>query len=213
MDQQADQTLATVHPVAAFRQNPEIEPVYKLAESCLYEAGHAHQVTKLAVALFDELQPLHGLGQHHAFLLICAGLLHDIGWLEGGKGHHKATLRLILQSGLLPWDVRQRLIVGSIARYHRKALPKPTHDHFAALSQADQKDVYTLGGILRVADGLDRTHRSVVRRLTCHADEDSIAIHCYTSRPAEAECIKAQTKGGLLRIAFKRDLEVQWHLQ
>ncbi len=51
---------------------------------------------------------------------------------------------------------REREIVANVARYHRKALPKPRHENFARLSGADQELVGKLGGILRLADGLDR---------------------------------------------------------
>ena len=53
-------------------------------------------------------------------------------------------------------------IIAQIARYHRKSEPKPSHAEFAALDAADQHLVRTLAGILRVAIGLDRSHRGRV---------------------------------------------------
>jgi alpha-galactosidase len=48
--------------------------------------------------LFDELQPLHLLGAQERFWLNAGALLHDIGWIEGQKGHHKTALRTILHN-------------------------------------------------------------------------------------------------------------------
>ena len=195
------------------KRTPELEPVYELAESCLYEVGHAHQVTRLALMLFDELVDRHGLGPKRRFRLTCAGLLHDIGWIEGGSGHHKASLRLILESPVLPWDDRQRLIIGSIARYHRKAVPARTHEHYMQLRRPERREVRLLAGMLRVADGLDRSHRSAVRKLDCAFDDQDIHIHAHVSRPAELECEAALRKADLMVEAFDRNVGIDWSIE
>ena len=201
------------HPPFRPRQDLRLEPVYRLAENCEYEVGHAHQVTRLALRLFDELTDQHRLEVSHRYELTCAGLLHDIGWLEGGPKHHKTTLRYILDSPLLPWDERYRLVIGSIARYHRKALPKQTHDHFAALSCENQTQVRILSGLLRVADALDYSHRSVVRGMWCQMTTPGrLVIRCQVVRPAEPERQKALQKADLLRSVLEREIEVEWVL-
>lgn len=50
-----------------------------------------------------------------------------------------------------------------LSRYHRKSAPKLSHPEFAALSAADQALVTRWVGILRVADGLDRSHAGAAR--------------------------------------------------
>lgn len=193
-----------------FSEDERLDPVLRLAESCDYEEEHAHQVTRLALRLFDELEPLHRLGYEERFFLQSAALLHDIGWVEGQQAHHKASLRLILDSTLLPFDERERLIVGSTARYHRKALPKEKHVHFAALGPEDQDVVRVLAACVRVADGLDRTHWSVVDDLWCDILQDLIIVHCAVSDNAEAERIEALDKGQLMEHVFGRRLAITW---
>lgn len=192
--------------------NPQLAPVYALAEDCLYEVGHAHHVARLASLMFDQLQPLHQLGPKRRFRLTAASLLHDIGHLEGSRRHHKTTLRYILDSRLLPWSQRHRLVVGSIARYHRKALPSPKHDHFVALNATDRRDVRVLGGLLRLADALDTTHRSVVRGVNCRFDDRRIYVECMVRRESRnaAEWGRAVRKADLLVKAMDRDVCVEW---
>ena len=137
--------------------------VCALAEAHRYEREHTHQVTRLAMALFDGLAPALGLNADARFLLQCGAMLHDIGWSDGRKAHHKTAQRLILAAEGLPFDDRERTIVALVARYHRKALPAPDHEGYADLGEADRRLVRALGGILRVADGLDRSHVNVVR--------------------------------------------------
>ena len=178
--------------------------VLQLARECHYEEGHTNQVTRLALRLFDELAALHGLGPRERFWLECAGLLHDIGWIEGQEGHHKTALRIIRDSRILPLGRRERLIIGGIARYHRGALPKEKHEHFADLAPADRETVRALAAILRVADGLDRTHGDVVRDLSCQVTEKSVTLRCQVTGPAEEERQAALAKGDLFEQVFRR---------
>ncbi len=189
-----------------------LETVLATAETYRYEADHARQVTRLALRLFDETRPMHRLGAEARFLLRCGALLHDIGWIEGQKGHHKASLRLILETDRLPFNERERLIIGSIARYHRGALPKDKHEHFAALSPVDQWRVSILAGLLRVADGLDRTHRSVVVDLVCKITPEKTIVCCATRGDARLEREQALDKGGLWERVFGRRLLIEQRL-
>jgi exopolyphosphatase/guanosine-5'-triphosphate,3'-diphosphate pyrophosphatase len=194
------------------KDDSRLQAVLQLAQDCEYEVGHTHQVTRLALHLFDELEPLHGLGAEERFWLHCGALLHDIGLIKGARRHHKTALRIILDTPLLPFDARERLIVGSIARYHRKALPQETHAHFAALDPADQDSVSILAALLRVADGLDYTHQSLVDDLSCETSPQQIIVHCEVRRAAEVERQRALYKGNLLEQVSGRELVVEWHL-
>lgn len=186
-----------------------LKAVLKLAERCDYEASHTQHVTYLALRLFDELEPLHRLGPEERFWLRCGSLLHDIGWIEGQQAHHKTSLRLILNE--LDASFAERLVTGSIARYHRGPLPKDKHDHFSALSPADQYRVSILAALLRVADGLDRTHRRVVEDLWCEIEARRIVVTCNVRMYPIPEREAAKRKGDLLESVFQRELLVRWH--
>ncbi len=197
------------HPPSKESEDSRLEAVLQLAESCHYAADHTHQVTRLALQLFDELQSLHGLGAEERLWLQYAALLHDIGWIEGQQAHHKTALRIILTTPSLPFDTRERHIIGSIARYHRKALPDEKHDHFAALEPAERQKVRVLAGLLRVADGLDRTHQSVVENIACEVTPERLVLRCAAKgQPAEEERQEALDKGVLLEQVFERKLVI-----
>jgi len=185
-----------------------LEAVLRLAQDCHYAADHTHQVTRLALQLFDELQSLHGLGAEERLWLQYAALLHDIGWIEGQPAHHKTALRIILTTPGLPFDTRERHIIGSIARYHRKALPDEKHDHFAALAPADRQKVRVLAALLRVADGLDCTHQNVVENLACEVTPKRLVVRCAARQPADEERLEALDKGILLEQVFERKLVI-----
>ncbi|OHB76318.1 MAG: hypothetical protein A2Z25_24240 [Planctomycetes bacterium RBG_16_55_9] len=180
--------------------------VRQFARECNYEKQHTEHVTSLALKLFDELKPLHKLTKEDRFLLNCAALLHDIGWIEGQKGHHKTAMRLILNSQKLPFTDNQQKIMALIARYHRKAIPKDSHPVFSQLSGKDKQKTRILAGILRVADGLDRTHISAVKTLECDTSGKDILVKCKASSPSPFEIEAACGKSDLLEQVLDRNI-------
>ncbi len=205
-----EQAIIPTPPPLNEEQQSGIDAILKLAETCGYEAEHTHHVTFLADRMFDDLQELHKLGPQERYLLTCAALLHDIGWMEGQRGHHKTTLRIVLDTPMLPFDQKQRLILGSIARYHRGPMPKHKHDHYAALEPEERHLVDVLAGILRVADGLDRTHRGLVQDIRCTFSHKKIVVHCSLAAPFPDEEAAAKAKSNLLQKVFDRKLVLKW---
>jgi putative phosphoesterase len=183
-----------------------IESALVLAKECKYEEGHTEQVGRLALNIFDQLGELHKLGEPQRFLLRCAAILHDIGWIEGRKAHHKTALRIIMDSTVLRLDFGRRRIVGLVARYHRKALPKEQHSYFCDLDAKQREIVCKLAGILRVADGLDRSHESRVKDISCEADKERIKMVCHSGKPLDGEFELAAEKGALFEQVFGRKL-------
>jgi exopolyphosphatase/guanosine-5'-triphosphate,3'-diphosphate pyrophosphatase len=186
--------------------------VLQFAERCDYSAPHAHQVARLALNLFEMLAGLHHLGDEERALLHYGALLHDIGWVEGQGGHHKTSLRMILETPLPEVDDRTRLIVALLARYHRKALPSLRHEHYALLEQPDRRIVSTLAALLRVADGLDYTHQHLVRAISGQVRPGEVRLRCEAAAPADFECRAAMRKADLFQQVFSRKLVAAWHL-
>jgi exopolyphosphatase / guanosine-5'-triphosphate,3'-diphosphate pyrophosphatase len=125
------------------------------------EPSHALAVRRVAESLFDATRPLHGLGEGERDLLTAAAMLHDIGWSVGASSHHKHSRDLILQNGVPGLDARGLALVACVARYHRKAFPAPSHAVYCDLTREDRSLVRKLAALLRIADGLDRSHRGV----------------------------------------------------
>ncbi len=163
-----------------------------------FEEDHARQDAELAVHLFDLTTELHGLDDEYRDLLYYAGLLHDIGYVEGYRGHHKTSYRLIMQAHLPGLTERQKRIVANIARYHRGARPKRKHKGFAALQPTDREAVTVLGALLRLADGLDRSHTNAVRNLDVQSDGNRLIVAVDCPLGCSSEIWAGEKKGRFL---------------
>lgn len=192
------------------KENEYLLPAIRLAEYCKYDANHAWQVTKLALRLFDDLFPLHRLNAEDRYLLACAGILHDIGWINGWKNHHKSTLEIILNTKLLPFDSKTRLLIGSIARYHHGALPHLRHDHYAALTNSERQIVNILAAHLKLADALDETHCQRVKNIRCQIRKKKIILECQITEPSPEEKQACLEKCNLLEKVLKHHVVIHW---
>ena len=175
------------------------------------EPSHSRQDTRLALRLFDETRGLHGLEDGDRELLEAAARLHDIGWSVSpdGAGHHKRAFRLIREAGLDGFSDEETLVIANVSRYHRRALPRPSHKGFAALPQEARDRVARMAALLRIADGLDRTHRDVVRDLTCRTEGDALVIRIAPAHSPDAEAAAAVKKADLFRKVFGMDVRVE----
>ncbi len=203
------QVDATFSPFETeLQEDSRLQLVRQLGERYDYDEAHAHQVMQLTLQLFDDLRPLHQLGTRERFWLRCAALLHEIGWSQGRKGHHKAAYRLIRDAKELPFRRRERKIIGLIARYHRKALPKKKHKGYKTLGSQERRRVRVLASLLRLADGLGAGHRSVAQAVDCAFTFDSVTLIVEGMLEEEKEVVLK--KGDLLEKVFRRSLYIRW---
>ncbi len=181
------------------------------------EPAHVIQVRKLALQLYDQLQSLHGLASEDRDMLEAAALLHDIGYVYGSKGHNKKSLMMIVESDLQGWDDEQLLMIGNIARYHNKAAPKQKHKLFATLPPASQEKVKKLAAILRLADGLDRSHSDAISNIACKIGAKSVKIDLETRGKVTHELHGFKKKRDLFCLVFERKIKIgriidRWHI-
>jgi exopolyphosphatase / guanosine-5'-triphosphate,3'-diphosphate pyrophosphatase len=117
----------------------------------------------LSLELFDKTKKLHRLSDDYKLLLEAAARLHDIGQFISYASHHKHSYYLIKASQLIGLNPSQVELIANISRYHRKAIPKATHDGYRNLPLRERIIVSKLASLLRLADAMDRDHSSRVK--------------------------------------------------
>jgi exopolyphosphatase/guanosine-5'-triphosphate,3'-diphosphate pyrophosphatase len=166
------------------------------------DPAHYRNVEAASLALFDELQEEHQLHGHERLLLRCAAILHDIGAYVNARAHHKHSMYLIANSDLFGLTRHDMQLVATVARYHRKAMPGPSHPEFAALPLEDRMRVAKLAAILRVADSIERTPRDAPRRLLFRREADRFVILVRDMEDLTMERLVLRTKGNLFADVF-----------
>ncbi len=182
--------------------------VVSLMRRCHVDVKHAEQVAHLALDLFRGTRPLHSLPNSDGELLEFSALLHDIGYHIAPSKHHKHGAYLIENVGLegfLPEEVQ---LLSSLVRYHRKATPREGHEPYGRLPEKQRERVRVLAGLLRVADGLDRSCAQRVRGLRCLVHDKSIEVFLTVRGDPELEQWGARRKADLLQEIFAHKLKL-----
>jgi len=168
-----------------------------------WEITHAQKVRDHALAIFDQTRKLHGLEADERVLLECAALLHDIGFTVSEARHHKHSYDLIKASELSAFTPKELELVANIARYHTKAFPSEDHKPFARLDD-DEKDLcLKLSAILRLADGLNRSHSPNVKELRCELRRNHLEVHIRFTGDIGVDLSGGEKKKDLFEEVFK----------
>jgi exopolyphosphatase/guanosine-5'-triphosphate,3'-diphosphate pyrophosphatase len=181
--------------------------VLLLARRYQYPKVHSHHTSKLALSLFDQTQSIHGMGETEREWLDYASLLHDIGHHIQENKHHKHTYYLITHADLPGFSPDEIAVVANVARYHRRGLPKVKHRGFKLLHAKQRKVVLGLSAILRIADGLDRSHFSVVKAVKVDMGK-SVRLHVAFRYDPELELWTTERRKRLFEKIYHYTVEL-----
>lgn len=187
--------------------------ILQLARACNYDAEHAEHTSYLCLRLFDELARLgaHPYGEAERELLNYAAIVHDIGTFLSHSNHQKHAYYLTRNSDLLGFDNTEINIIANVALYHRKGLPKKKHPNMAELTRDERHVVGALSAILRIAEGLDRSHLSLVQdiRLERAHNPEQYVLTLQCTSDCQLEIWGVQNSRDLFELVFAAPLVVR----
>jgi exopolyphosphatase/guanosine-5'-triphosphate,3'-diphosphate pyrophosphatase len=161
--------------------------IIELGERCGYWSEHAQQVARLALNIFDQTRSVHGLSDKEREWLEFGALLHDVGVHISYERHHRHSYYLIKNGDLRGFDPQEIEVIALIARYHRQATPKKSHEGYGDLKGQMRKTVKTLSAMVRLAEGLDRSHAQALDGIDLYPRGDDYLARLRASGDAELE--------------------------
>jgi exopolyphosphatase/guanosine-5'-triphosphate,3'-diphosphate pyrophosphatase len=161
--------------------------IVELGERCGYWSEHAQQVSRLALSIFDQTRSVHGLGDREREWLEFGALLHDIGVHISYERHHRHSYYLIKNGDLRGFSPEEIEVMALIARYHRQATPKKSHDGYGDLSGGLRRTVKALSAMVRLAEGLDRSHAQALSGIDLFPRGDDYLARLRATGDAELE--------------------------
>jgi exopolyphosphatase/guanosine-5'-triphosphate,3'-diphosphate pyrophosphatase len=173
------------------------------------EVLHAAHVARLALQIFDNTHPLHQLSSTEREWLQYGALLHDIGCHIGYAKHQRHSYYLITHGELTGFSSDEVEVLASIARYHKGGGPKERHENWRRLDPYLRPVVEKLAAIVRIADGLDRSHRQVVTGVECRVRSRRVELTAAARADCEAELNEARRKANLFERVFDRRVSLR----
>jgi len=208
----ADYLSRQAHLRDLHRMGPRERSVLRLVRSCGVDEAHARAIATLALQLFDEAKKagLHDLGDEERDLLARSAVLHDIGKFISYTDHHEHSYYLVRNADLLGFDDREIAIMAHVVRHHRKKAPGKQLNDCQDLDGRSWRVIRILSLLLRLAEGLDRSHAGLVGgvRLSENGDR-SILLEFDAEEGCELELWALERHRKAFTSLFNRDLVVR----
>lgn len=152
------------------------------------DSGHSRRITRFALQLHDGLVRAGLLAEENQRtreVLRAAAILHDVGYANGNKNHHKATRRLIRKLDVpFAWKHQDLQMAALVAGYHRGTLPTARQKKLLAVPPDSRPATRRLAGVLRLANAFDLDHDGAIRRIKVAKMGDYIVIYAAGLNPA-----------------------------
>jgi CHAD domain-containing protein len=177
------------------------------------DSGHSRRITRFALQLHDGLLRAGLLAEENGRareVLRAAAILHDVGYSNGNKNHHKAARRLIRKLDVpFAWKHQDLEMAALVAGYHRGALPRSRQKKLLAVPQASRLTTRRLAGVLRLANAFDLDHDGAIRRIKVANAGDYIVIYAAGFNPSSRLAEKIAGARYLLEMSCRSPVLVR----
>ncbi|MEO2198574.1 MAG: hypothetical protein ABGY72_21160, partial [bacterium] len=124
--------------------------------------------------------------------------------------HHKHSYYLVKHGDLRGFEPDEAAVIALTTRYHRRATPKKTHPGYSDLSPSLRRTVRTLAALLRLAEGLDRSHGQSVSDVIVSPVDDAYFIRLGAHGDTELELWAAQRHVAPLEQVLGRPIRFEF---
>lgn len=119
----------------------------------------AKTLSLIAEKIFDSMKRIHGMGDREKLLLRLCAVLHDCGKYISMQNLSECSYNIIMSTEIIGLSTREREIVANVVRFNHRDFVYYEEGATGNLSREDYMIVTKLTAILRLANGLDRSHK------------------------------------------------------
>jgi exopolyphosphatase/guanosine-5'-triphosphate,3'-diphosphate pyrophosphatase len=190
------------------KEQVQLDLLTEIGQHYQFNRSHAYHVWFLARLLFNELAPVHGLPETNRLYLMTAAILHNVGAFINTTSSHKHSFYIIRNTVIPFLNERERLLVATLARYHRKSPPRDGHEGYDQLNLEEKNQLRILAALLRLADGLDGPHDQGVKWLKCQWGPGKVHIYVEMRSGCQLDQEAIKEKSKLFGDLFKVEVTV-----
>lgn len=167
---------------------------------------HVRHVRKIAEKLFDSLRPVHGLKPLWKPYLQAAAVLHDVGEAVSPTHHAEHSYYIVKNAQFSSMTEEEAEFVAQLCLHHADA--KLNGDIPFADDPPRQLAYLKCLALLRLADALDRGHKSTVDVASVRAVRREVRIRLRSRGAPDLELLRVEQKKQLFEQVFKRRVVV-----
>ncbi len=142
----------------------------------------------IALTIFDSMKKVHGLGKREKLLLQLSTILHDCGKFVSMSNLAECSYSIIMATEIIGLSHAEREIVANVVKYNH--LDFAYYEEMSRYSMIDRESylkIAKLTAILRIANGLDRSHKQKFRNVKASLKENQLVITVDTNEDITLE--------------------------
>ncbi len=153
--------------------------------ACAQETGKRYKCSvdrsttmwELAERIFDATKRYHGMGDREKLLLRIAIILHDCGKYISMTNLAECSYNILMSTEIIGVSGTEQEIIANVVRFnHDEFVYYESPDNISELSPEAYMVITKLTAILRVANGLDRSHKKKFSGLKVRVREGELII-------------------------------------
>lgn len=147
-------------------ENDILEAARNIAKRYHTNRNHTQVMERIALAIYDKTKLIHGLGKRERLLLQISVLLHDCGKYINMSQSAQCSYDIIMATEVIGLSHMEREIVANIVRFNSgSVVPFEELAVSSLLERSEYITIMKLTAILRLANGLDRSHKQKIKEI------------------------------------------------
>lgn len=136
----------------------------------------AETLENITMTIFDSMKKVHGLGQRERLYLRIAALLHDCGKYISLMDIGETSYHIIMATEIIGLSHMEREIVANVVRYNHSPFVYYNNMQSKGLTEEAYLIIAKLTAILKVANGLDRSHKQKLKGVRATLKEEELIL-------------------------------------
>ncbi len=137
----------------------------------------AETLEKISLTIYDSMKKQHGLGKRERLLLQISAILHDCGKYISLVDLAECSYHIIKSTEMIGLSHAEQEIVANVVKYNHSEFPYYEGIRKdIGIREEDYLTIAKLTAILRIANGLDRSHRQKFRDIKAVVKENELVI-------------------------------------
>lgn len=141
----------------------------------------------ISTTIFDSMKKIHGLGKRERLYLRLAAILHDCGKYISMVNIGETSYQIVMATEIIGLSHTEREIVANVVRFNHSRFVYYGQQITSSLDRESYMIVAKLTAILRLASGLDRSHKQKFKGLKAALKENQLILTIDTQEDITLE--------------------------
>ena len=142
----------------------------------------------IALTIFDSMKKVHGLGARERLLLQISTILHDCGKYISMANLGDCSYSIIMATEIIGLSHIEREIVANVVKFnHMEFAYFEEMSRYSMIDKNSYLKIAKLTAILRLANGLDRSHKQKFKNVKTNLKENQLTITVDTNEDITLE--------------------------